>query len=46
MLADAASKKGCIYTKIKIKDSYLAIFTTHLQATYFDTSEKDWVINL
>ncbi len=36
-------QKGCLFVKIKIKDSYLAIINTHLQASYFGTSQEDWV---
>lgn len=37
-------QKGCLYAKIKIKDSFLVIINTHLQASYFGTSQEEWVI--
>lgn len=34
ILSDSASDKGYIYCKIKIGDSILHLFVTHLQASY------------
>lgn len=42
LMSDAMSMKGAVYTKIKIKDSYLCLFTSHLQASYFDSGVKLW----
>jgi len=36
-------QKGCLFVKIRIKDSNLVIINTHLQASYFGTSQEDWV---
>ena len=38
---DSVSKKGILYAKIKINDKYLFLFNTHLQASYFDDSQKN-----
>ena len=37
---DSVSNKGILYAKIKINDRYLFLFNTHLQASYFDESQK------
>lgn len=37
-------QKGCLYVKIKIKESNLIIINTHLQASYYGCSQDDWVI--
>jgi len=39
-------QKGCLFVKIRIKDSYLVIVNTHLQASYFGTTQEDWVKKL
>ena len=38
---DCVSKKGILYAKIKIKDKYLFLFNTHLQASYYDESQTN-----
>ena len=38
---DAVSNKGILYAKIKINDRFLFLFNTHLQASYFDDSQKN-----
>ena len=38
---DSVSNKGILYAKIKINDRYLFLFNTHLQASYFDESQKN-----
>jgi len=38
---DSVSNKGILYTKIKINDKFLFLFNTHLQASYFDDSQKN-----
>ena len=38
---DAVSSKGILYAKIKINDKYVFLFNTHLQASYFDDSQKN-----
>lgn len=43
VVADSLAEKGLIYAKIAIKDSYLHIFTTHLQASYFDSGETNFI---
>ena len=37
---DCVSNKGILYAKIKINNRYLFLFNTHLQATYYDESQK------
>ena len=32
--SDSMAQKGVLYTKIKIKDTYIQLFNTHLQASY------------
>ena len=43
VLSDSLANKGILYAKVKIKDSYLMLFNTHLQASYFGCSEYHWV---
>lgn len=43
VVADSLAEKGLIYAKIAIKDSYLHIFTSHLQASYFDSGETNFI---
>ena len=38
---DSVSKKGILYAKIKINDSYIFLFNTHLQSSYFDESQSN-----
>lgn len=45
VVADSLAEKGIIYCKIKIKDSSLHLFTTHLQASYFDSGESNFIIS-
>ena len=40
VLSDAACDKGFIYCRIQIGDSILNLFNTHLQASYFGSSEQ------
>jgi endonuclease/exonuclease/phosphatase family metal-dependent hydrolase len=37
---DSVVRKGVIYAKIQIKDCFLHLFTTHLQATYINSNEE------
>ncbi len=39
VLSDSLAQKGCLYTKIKIRDSYLVVINLHLQASYLNSSE-------
>ncbi len=43
VVADSLAEKGIIYAKIQIKDSHLHLFTTHLQASYFDSGESNFI---
>jgi len=43
VVADSLAEKGLIYAKISIKDSYLHIFTSHLQASYYDSGETNFI---
>jgi endonuclease/exonuclease/phosphatase family metal-dependent hydrolase len=45
VVADSLAEKGIIYTKIRIKNSFLHLFTTHLQASYFDSTEGNFLIS-
>jgi endonuclease/exonuclease/phosphatase family metal-dependent hydrolase len=42
VLSCSVVEKGILYAKIKVKDSHIAIFNVHLQATYFDVSMEQW----
>ena len=42
VMSDGMSQKGAIYAKIKIKDYYLCLFSTHLQASYYDSGNSLW----
>jgi len=39
VLSDALAQKGVLYTKIKIKDSYLIVINVHFQASYMNSSD-------
>jgi endonuclease/exonuclease/phosphatase family metal-dependent hydrolase len=43
ILYDSQSEKGVLYAKIFVKNSYLHIFNTHLQASYLDSEESNFV---
>lgn len=43
ILSDSLAQKGCLYAKLKIKDSSLVLFNLHLQASYFGCPEDLWV---
>ena len=45
-MSDSLANKGILYAKIKIGKSYLKIFNTHLQASYFGSSESHWNISV
>ena len=42
VMSDGLSQKGAIYAKIQIKDYYLCLFFTHLQASYYDSGNTLW----
>ncbi len=46
VVADSLAEKGLIYAKISIKDCYLHLFTTHLQASYFESGETNFIASL
>jgi len=46
VLSDSLANKGILYAKIKIGKSYLKVFNTHLQASYFGCSEDHWNISV
>ena len=46
VLSDSLSEKGVLYAKIQIKDSFLHLFTTHFQASYFGSSESNWNLSI
>lgn len=43
VVSDSLAQKGVIYAKIAIKNSYLHVFSTHLQASYFDIGESNFI---
>ena len=43
VIADSLSQKGLLYAKIQIKDSFLHLFSTHLQASYFYSGEHNFL---
>lgn len=43
VLSDSLANKGVLYAKIKIKNSYVMVFNTHTQASYFGSSSYHWV---
>lgn len=45
VVVDSLARKGILYAKLKIKGSYLHLFTTHLQASYLDSSKSHWDIS-
>ena len=45
VVADSLAEKGIIYAKISIKNCNLHLFTTHLQASYFDSGENNFVVS-
>ena len=42
VMSDGMSMKGALYARIKIRNNYLCLFTTHLQASYFDSGNFFW----
>jgi endonuclease/exonuclease/phosphatase family metal-dependent hydrolase len=46
VLSDSLANKGVLFAKIRIKNSYLLLFNTHLQASYFGSSEYHWTISV
>jgi endonuclease/exonuclease/phosphatase family metal-dependent hydrolase len=45
VVADSLAEKGLLYAKILVKDSFIHLFTTHLQASYFDSGESNHKIS-
>lgn len=41
ILSDSAADKGLLYAKIQIKDTYMHLFNTHLQASYYSLEDDD-----
>lgn len=44
VLADSLAEKGILYAQIQVNDQVLHLMTTHLQASYFDSTEFHWNI--
>lgn len=42
ILSDSLGQKGILYVKVKVGDTNLCLFSTHMQASYFDCSENQW----
>jgi hypothetical protein len=45
-MSDAICNKGVLYAKIKIGTAYLSLFNTHLQASYFGSSDFHWNVSI
>ena len=45
VLSDQLAKKGILYTQIEVNNTNLHLLTTHLQASYFDSTEFKWNIS-
>lgn len=45
VIADSLSQKGVLFAKILIKKSFLFLFSTHTQASYFDSGESHFEIS-
>jgi sphingomyelin phosphodiesterase len=45
VLSDSLAEKGILYAKIKLGDNYLHLMTTHLQASYFDSTDYHWNVS-
>ena len=45
VLSDSLANKGILYAKIRIGDCFLNIFNTHLQASYFGSTNYHWDIS-
>lgn len=45
VIADSLAQKGLLYAKVLIKDSFLHLFTTHLQASYLDSGESHFKVS-
>lgn len=45
VIADSLAQKGVLYSKILVKDCFLHLFTSHLQASYFDSGESHFIIS-
>jgi endonuclease/exonuclease/phosphatase family metal-dependent hydrolase len=45
VIADSLAQKGLLYAKILIKDAFLHLFTTHLQASYMDSGESHFKVS-
>jgi endonuclease/exonuclease/phosphatase family metal-dependent hydrolase len=43
VIQDSLAQKGILYAKILIKNSFLHLFTTHTQASYFDIGENNFI---
>jgi hypothetical protein len=41
LFSDSLSNKGVLHTKIKIKDQYVNVFNTHMNASYITTKLSD-----
>ena len=46
LFSDSLSNKGVLHTKIKIKDQYVNVFNTHLNASYISTDLSEIIIFL
>ena len=45
VIADSLAQKGVLYAKIQVKDTFLHVFTTHLQASYMDSGESHFEVS-
>ncbi len=45
VVSDSLAEKGILYAKILVKNCFIHLFTTHLQASYFDSGESHFKIS-
>jgi endonuclease/exonuclease/phosphatase family metal-dependent hydrolase len=45
-MSDSLCEKGVLYAKIKVKNSFLHLITTHFQASYFGSSDNNWKLSI
>jgi endonuclease/exonuclease/phosphatase family metal-dependent hydrolase len=45
VIADSLSEKGVLYAKIAVRDCFLHVFTSHLQASYYDSGPSNFEIS-
>lgn len=46
VVSDSLAQKGVLYAKIAVRNTQLHLFTTHLQASYFDCGENHFKVSM